>query len=93
MIHAGLPEGHRSFEKGIISALQLPKVLKEWREPSFEEFEPRTPWSLFNAFTTVLRDRAVTQPTDFAVRTMRLNALLGPTPSVVDGEAHVVTSA
>ena len=68
----------RSFEKGIISAPQLPRVLHEWREPSFEEFRPRTVWSLFNAFTTVLRDRATKQPTQFAVQTMRLNAVLDP---------------
>ena len=68
----------RSFEKGIISAPQLPRVLHEWREPSFEEFRPRTVWSLFNAFTTVLRDRAIRQPTQFAVQTMRLNAVLDP---------------
>ena len=52
----------RSYEKGIISALQLPLVLKEWREPSFEDFQPRTTWSLFNAFTSVLRERATLQP-------------------------------
>ena len=65
----------RSYEKGIISTLQLPKVLEEWRHPSFEEFEPRTAWSLFNAFTAVLRDRATTQPARFVAQTMRLNAL------------------
>ena len=26
-------------------------MLKEWREPSHDEFRPRTAWSLFNAFT------------------------------------------
>ena len=66
----------RAFEKGIISTHQLPAVLKEWRSPSFEEFEPRTAWSLLNAFTTVLRDRAERQPQSFMVQTMRLNYLL-----------------
>jgi hypothetical protein len=83
----------RSYEKGIISAPQLPRVLKEWREPSFEEFQPRTAWSLLNAFTTVLRDRATAQPTQFTVQTMRLNALLGPTPASVDTEAQLVLPA
>jgi hypothetical protein len=68
----------RSFEKGIISTLQLPRIIREWREPSFEDFQPRTVWSLLNAFTTVLGDRATTQPTKFAVQTMRLNSLLAP---------------
>jgi len=66
----------RAFEKGIISTYQLPAVLKEWRSPSFEEFQPRTAWSLLNAFTTVLRDRAEKQPQSFMVQTMRLNHLL-----------------
>jgi hypothetical protein len=66
----------RSFERGIISAPQLPRVLKEWREPSFEEFRARTVWSLFNAFTSALGDRATRQPTQFAVQTMRLNSFL-----------------
>jgi hypothetical protein len=66
----------RSFEKGIISSLLLPRVLREWREPSCEQFRPRTVWSLFNAFTAALRDRATTQPAQFAVQTMRVNALL-----------------
>jgi hypothetical protein len=68
----------RSFEKGVISTPQLPKIIREWREPSFEDFRPRTVWSLLNAFTTVLGDRATTQPAKFAVQTMRLNHLLGP---------------
>lgn len=66
----------RAFEKGIISTPQLPDVIKKWREPSFEEFQPRTVWSLFNAFTTVLRPRAEKMPHLLAGQTMRLNALM-----------------
>ncbi len=68
----------RAYEKGILSVHHLPQVIEEWREPSFEEFRPRTAWSLLNAFTTVLRERAQRQPAQFAVQTMRLNALLEP---------------
>jgi hypothetical protein len=66
----------RSFERGIINSHQLPKVIKEWREPSFEEFQDKTAWSLLNAYTTVLRDRATSHPTQFAAQTMRLHAIL-----------------
>jgi hypothetical protein len=66
----------RSFEKGVINSHQLPKVLHEWRQPSFPAFEARTAWSLLNAYTAVLGDRAATNPAQFAVQTMRLNALL-----------------
>jgi hypothetical protein len=41
----------RSLDAGVITTTQVPDVLKEWREPSHEEFRPRTAWSLFNAFT------------------------------------------
>src|SRR5262245_7919872 len=43
----------RVYERGIIDAHHLPRVIREWREPRFEEFKPRTCWSLLNAFTTV----------------------------------------
>src|SRR4051812_49317803 len=28
----------------------------EWREPAYEEFQPRTIWSFFNAFTAALKE-------------------------------------
>lgn len=68
----------RAWENRIISHLQLPAVLKEWREPSHEAFGPRTAWSLFNAFTEVLRPFGTSNPQAFAGRTFRLNALLVP---------------
>ena len=83
----------RSYEKGIISALQLPLVLKEWREPSFEDFQPRTAWSLCNAFTSVLRARATSQPSRYAVQTIRLSSMLEPTAAVTDNEILAITSA
>ena len=66
----------RAYEKGIVGAHQLGRVIHEWRNPPFEEFQERTVWSLFNAFTSALRERAVEQPHAFAVETMRLNGLL-----------------
>jgi hypothetical protein len=41
----------RSLDAGVVTTTQLPEVLQEWRQPSHEAFEPRTAWSLFNAFT------------------------------------------
>lgn len=65
-----------AFLKGIISAPQLPRVCAEWLNPTFEEFQPRTAWSLLNSFTTVLRPVAVSNPQRFAGQSIRLNALL-----------------
>lgn len=72
----------RAYERGVIGAHHLPKVIHEWRNPSFEEFEPRTVWSLFNAFTSALKERAVIQPHAFAVQTMQLNGLLDFRPEM-----------
>jgi hypothetical protein len=68
----------RAYERGVIGAHQLPLVLKEWRQPRFEEFRSRTAWSLFNAVTTVLgeQQRHIKQPQAFVAQTMQLHHLL-----------------
>lgn len=66
----------RSFEQGIVSHRVLPKVIGEWRKPSFDDFETRDAWSLINAFTTALGPRAKTNPQEYARTTMRLGALI-----------------
>jgi hypothetical protein len=68
----------RGYEAGIVGARELPRVLREWRNPPHEEFRSRTAWSLLNAFTAALKPHSATQPHAFAVRTMRLGALLDP---------------
>jgi hypothetical protein len=64
----------RAYEKGIVSSLALPSIIKEWRAPSFPEFEPRTRWSLLNAFTSALGKKAETNPHAYASQTMRLTS-------------------
>lgn len=78
----------RSSEEEVIGARQLPLVLKEWRQPRFEEYQPRTAWSLFNSFTDVLgRTRENTHPAQAALTTMRLRRLLAPSEEI--GEENV----
>jgi hypothetical protein len=48
----------RAMDAGVISGALVPHVLKEWREPRHEEFRAPTAWSLFNAFTEVLKGSA-----------------------------------
>jgi hypothetical protein len=67
----------RAYERGIVTATLLPRVLSEWRHPSFEEFRPRTLWSLFNAFTTAFAGRQRSNPQEFAAMTLRLYGFLG----------------
>lgn len=62
--------------KGIIAQRMLPEVWREWREPRHELFQPRTTWSLLNAFTSALHSLQDRNPADLARRTMRLHALL-----------------
>jgi hypothetical protein len=71
-----------AFRRGIISTHQIPKVCEAWENPPHEEFRPRTAWGLFNAFTEVLKDRAVTSPQTFVSQTIRLNGLMLPDHSV-----------
>jgi len=44
-----------AIRAGITPASRLPKIIEAWDEPRHQEFGPRTAWSLFNAFTEVLK--------------------------------------
>ena len=46
----------RSLDHGVIGCQKIEKVLREWRKPAHEEFQPRNAWSLFNSFTEVMKD-------------------------------------
>jgi len=37
------------YGRGIMSPRQLPVILNEWLNPSYEDFKPRNAWSLYNA--------------------------------------------
>lgn len=45
----------RAYEGGVAPITMLPAVIKEWKTPRHPEFQPRTAWSLFNAFTETLK--------------------------------------
>lgn len=45
----------QSIDVGAIGCTRLKPVLEEWRTPTYEDFKPRTAWSLFNAYTEVLK--------------------------------------
>jgi len=62
----------RAVDCRVISTGQIPRVLAEWRTPRFEDFRPRNAWSLFNAFTEVLK---VGNPHTFAPRGEALHGL------------------
>jgi hypothetical protein len=66
------------YERRIVSHRLLPDVIRGWREPGHDDFRARTAWSLYNAFTGALADRARSNPQQHAALTMKLAALLTP---------------
>jgi len=72
----------RAYERDIVSHRLLPRIIAEYRKPSYEEFQAPTLWSLLNAFTTVLGDRQKTNPQHFASLTIRLSDLLSEAAGV-----------
>ncbi len=71
----------RAYERKLVSHHYLPRVIEAWRTPAFEEFAPRTRWSLLNALTGVLGERQRGNPQLFASLTMRLQSLVDPEPT------------
>ena len=55
-----------------LPATQVCDVVNEWRQPRHSDFQPRTAWSLFNAFTEVLKGSLTLLPS----RTQALHGLL-----------------
>jgi hypothetical protein len=43
------------YGRGIITPRQIPVAHQEWQKPSHADFQPRTAWSLYNAFTESLK--------------------------------------
>jgi len=62
----------RSTDVGAATPRQIPSILKEWRDPKYQEFQTRNVWSLFNAFTEVAKGNLIELPR----RTERLHGLM-----------------
>ncbi len=65
----------RSADEGCIAWSAIGKVLTEWREPQHEEFEPRTAWSLHNAYTEVAKTSFERNAIATSAATVRLTDL------------------
>ena len=64
-VHHLMVEGIR---RNVLPASRLPKLIEAWEEPKHPEFEPRTAWSLFNAFTELLKTGAPRQQVEGSLR-------------------------
>ena len=63
----------QSFQRGLLSRVDVPKVLKHWDEPEHVEFKDRNGYSLFNAYTSHWRDL---DPLLLPSKTMALKTLM-----------------
>ena len=79
----------RALDAQIVGPSRIANVVKEWREPSHEEFEPRTAWSLFNAFTEALKSYA---PTGRFRRSQPLHGLFDTATRLVDQQPLALAS-
>ena len=66
----------RAWEEKLIGTRKLRPILDEWRNPSFEEFKPRTGWSLLSAYTHIVKDRQRRYPHCAAYEVMQFQNLL-----------------
>jgi len=77
-IYESSPDIHdlvvRSLDRGIISSSSVQQVLKEWRQPQYEDFRPRTAWTLCNAYTEVFKKYS--NPLQLSERGIKLTAML-----------------
>jgi hypothetical protein len=74
------PQAHDLVIKAVncqaITPSQIPAVLKEWREPNYEDFGSRNAWPLFNTATECMK---CTNPNAVVNRTEALHGLFhGP---------------
>lgn len=76
----------RSLLGGVIGENRVRPVLDEWTKPRHEEFSGRTVWSLYNAFTEILKpqgENAPTTLTTLSTRTQKLHGILDTFSGVV----------
>lgn len=66
----------RVWDKKLIGTRMLRPLLDEWRHPSFEEFEPRTAWSMLSAYTHIAKERQRRYPHRAAYEVMQFQNML-----------------
>ncbi|MAH32732.1 MAG: hypothetical protein CMG78_12125 [Marinobacter sp.] len=62
-------------EQAVTTNAEAVHALKEWHDPSHDEFKPRTAWSLHNAFTEASKDSVDRQPVLASRRHLNLNRM------------------
>ena len=65
--------GRMAREHGVIPGGDIIKVIDEWHEPTYDDFKPRTAWSLHNAVTEASKKTARRNGVTFTDRTQQLS--------------------
>ena len=71
----------------VLPNAKIKDVIEQWHEPAHKEFAPRTGWSLFNAFTEVLKVYPAEQ---IPARTQVLHGLMDTACGLQMATRHVV---
>jgi hypothetical protein len=66
----------RGYEKGCIGARMLSPLIKEWREPRWNDFHARNAWNLLQCFTEMQKSRQKTQPVQAAAEAIAFQNLV-----------------
>jgi hypothetical protein len=65
-----------ALRDGLINSRMVLPIADQWRNPDHHEFQPRTAWSLHNAFTEVLKPVQARDINRFAIATSKLYPML-----------------
>lgn len=60
------------FDEQAMAFKNIEDIYNEWRRPSYEDFRPRTAWSLFNAYTNAIKFMLVPRQYDAHVKVKEL---------------------
>lgn len=85
----------QSLDVRVIGSRLIPTVVEEYRKPRHEAFKPRNVWSLFNAYTEVLKkcsvfDRPRSTQALHGLLDTRCKLLAPPTPVLPEGTEGTV---
>ncbi|MEK0337518.1 MAG: DUF932 domain-containing protein [Nitrosopumilus sp.] len=58
-----------------VKPAEIPHVVEQWRFPAFDDFKPRTAWSLHNAFTEVGKKIQISNGMVHSERSVRMSGL------------------
>ena len=64
-----------SVDHDVVGPAEVNRVVEQWRNPAFDDFKPRTAWSLHNAFTEVNKRMQGNNGNTHAARSVRMSGL------------------